>query len=481
MTSVDTTTSGARRVGCGSVFQPLLILAAWVVSFAAPSTAWSQTAPTLVSATPADGAMFVAVTNRVVVFTFDQPMKKDPNIAMGPPATPAAVRWFANGVLNPAAFTYSWNDDGTRLICTYSGPFETGTQINWVLNPNSAPVKLESAAGVPLPTGLYRGQFTTAGAGPSCDPDGVPDNYGSFALYKIEIFAQTSADDPVPAAEDNAHSFSAYVYGLAGLTGASLTRSSGVSNSLAGGGVAQIYEVHPTEAALNASVPAGDYVLRLTQSGQPEYVIPMTLPAEFPPVPKILNFEASQHIDPAKDFTLQWNGIPDAGTNDHISMFIGDGKGAILYYAPDACIPRPLPATATSMVIPAGTLKTNGTFNVELLFGRLFYHSTNAVPLMAGFGDLNRRIHFTIKTGDAGTVGATPATLSDARILPNGHPQFTVAGTASSTHGIERATRLLLPDWSEITTVTLSPGGTTVFEDTGVGLVFPLYYRAVAR
>jgi hypothetical protein len=451
-----------------------------LVAMTMPTDLQAQAAPALVSVTPADGAMFVSVTNKVV-FVFDQPMKQDPNIATGPPATPASVRWFANGVLNPAAFTYSWNIAGTELTCTYTGPFATGTQINWVLNPNSTLVKLESAAGVLLPTGLYRGQFTTAGAGPSCDPDGVPDSWGNYAVYKVEIFTQTSANDPVPATAENPYTFSAYVYGLAGLTEASLVRAGGVSNSLPVAGIAQIYEFHPTETALNTAVPAGDYVLRFTQSGQPEYVIPMLLPAEFPPMPKILNFPATQDIDPGLDFTLQWNGIPNAGTNDHISMFIGDGKGAVLYYAPDACIPRPLPASATSMVIPAGTLKTNGTYNVELLFGRLFYHSTNAVPLMAGFGDLNRRIHLTIKTGARGTVPPMAPTLSDAKILPNGHSQFTVSGTAGATYGIERASQPLPPNWSEISTVTLSPGSSAVFEDMESSLVFPLYYQAVAK
>lgn len=63
-------------------------------------------------------------------------------------------------------------------------------------------------------------------------------------------------------------------------------------------------------------------------------------------------------------------------------------------------------ATDTSIVIPSETLQPNRTYNAQLLFGKFFYSSTNAVPEMSGYGFRIRTTRFTVKTGTGGTPGS---------------------------------------------------------------------------
>jgi hypothetical protein len=235
-----------------------------------------------------------------------------------------------------------------------------------------------------------------------------------------------------------------------------------------------------SEAALDAAYPAGSYTLRFTQTGQPERVVAMTMPALVVPVPKVANFAAAQAINAAQDFSLSWNVFTGAGASDYLSLTITDGVGNILFQAPDPCVPRPLPASATSIVIPANTLPANQTLTGSLSFGRAFYSNTNAVPEMAGFGGMSRHTEFTLKTG-AGGGPADPARFTGFRLLPNGNPQMDLTGSASRTYTIQRAGSLLPPNWNPAGDVTMDGTGKAGFEDTQAGKVLPLFYRAVAN
>ena len=107
------------------------------------STGTAAPSPTLVLATPPDGATDVPVAT-TVVFEFSQVMKTNTAIAGAPPAVPAAVSWNGNNV-NAAKFTYTWSADSKSLICTYTGGLPVGTEIEWMLNPATAPVKRNSS------------------------------------------------------------------------------------------------------------------------------------------------------------------------------------------------------------------------------------------------------------------------------------------------------------------------------------------------
>jgi hypothetical protein len=71
-------------------------------------------------------------------------------------------------------------------------------------------------------------------------------------------------------------------------------------------GVFRLFESRATEAALEAGAPEGSSTLRFNQTGEPERVIALTMPATPGVIPKLANYTEAQAIDATKDFTLRW-------------------------------------------------------------------------------------------------------------------------------------------------------------------------------
>jgi hypothetical protein len=205
------------------------------------------------------------------------------------------------------------------------------------------------------------------------------------------------------------------------------------------------------------------------------------VPPDYPPVPKITNFNDAQRVNAAADFNLRWNGFAGAEGFDFISMYLTDSGGRLVFQAPNLCVPRGLPVTATSILIPGNTLRANESYSGGLLYGRLYYLSTNTVPAMAGFGNNIRNTFFTMKTGAAGEPVAMAAALSAPRLLTNGNPQFALSGAAGQSYTIERTGSLADPTWSDVGTVVLDATGRAAFEDAQAGKVFLSFYRATMR
>jgi len=437
------------------------------------STDLASVVPKLGSSGPADGATAVP-TNSTITLKFDQPMKQKAGIG-------GAIHWTGDR-LDPSKFIYAWTADSRQLGCTYSGGLPTNSLVTWALNPPGAAVTFESQTGNQLASSTYSGQFTTGGK--ICDP-GPTAFWGSYGIAKRSNFRQISSADPVEDIEPGTFVFFAVIanpaFGGATYTSGSVTFPNGSQTNLANFANLSFFESVETEAELDAASPPGAYTLRFAQTGQTEFVIPMTLPVNGPPVPRITNFAATQAVNAAQDFTLEWVTFTGADADDFIFINIFDEQFKVVFHAPDGCLPINPPATATSIVIPANTFKTNQTCSVELVFGQSFYSSTNTVSLMSGYGNILRGNRFNLKTGTGGGGAALPATLGEAHLLGNGHPAFDLGGTAGATYAIQRVASLEASTWPEIGTVTMDGTGQAVFEDTQAGSAFPQFYRAVAK
>lgn len=151
-----------------------------------------------------------------------------------------------------------------------------------------------------------------------------------------------------------------------------------------------------------------------------------------------------------------------------------------VFQAPDPCVPRELPVSATSIVIPAHTLRSNQTYQAALTFGRVGYYSTNTVAEMAGQAWVTRRTDFTLRTGP-GTVAGIPARFVGYRLLPNGNPELTFTGTPLHPYTLQRATSLSARDWTRVGSATTDATGRATFEDAPPGKKPPLFYRAVTN
>lgn len=195
------------------------------------------------------------------------------------------------------------------------------------------------------------------------------------------------------------------------------------------------------------------------------------------------NYSEAQAVNPQQDFTLRWNAFTGAGAQDSISLVVSSTNlpgNTVVFEAPDFCVPRELPVTATSIVIPANTLQPNQTYQATLTFVRLGYFSTNTVPDMAGTAYLVHSTDFTIRTG-TGTVTGAPARFTGYRRLLNGNPELTFTGTPAHPYTLQRATSLTTRDWVNVSTVTTDAAGRGVFEDTQPGKEPPLFYRALTQ
>jgi hypothetical protein len=444
------------------------------------TTGAAPAAPHLTSSTPGNNAQSVA-TNTVVQFRFDLAMKQLTSAELGgtPAGNGGAILWAG---IDAAKFNYTWSVDGRTLNCVYVGGFPKDAIVAWMLNPSTAVVKFESTTAIALASENYKGSFFTAGPETGCSFGSYPANWGNFSINKFYNYVQNSAADPLPNG-NGAFAFTAAAQGslTSAVTAVSIVFPDATTTNLfVFNGTASAYLPTTNRDTLNTKFPAGAYTMRLTQNNQPLHEIAMTMTADSGVIPKLLNFDEAQTIDPATDFTLRWNPLPNPTGSNYLSVILVDDKGRTVFRAPNPCVPRPLSPTDTSVVVPGHLLLTNTTYTGILQFGNMFYFDTNAIPSMAGSGNMGALTTFTAKTTGGGVSIQAP-TIGNFVLLPNGNPQFEVAGTVSQIYVIERTPILLPPNWSQAGSVTIQAGGNATFEDTQPNKTYPLFYRAVGQ
>ncbi|HSH15623.1 MAG TPA: Ig-like domain-containing protein [Verrucomicrobiae bacterium] len=443
MKSLPCSFAGSRRIS-GLTAGLLLTLAA----------SWQAEAQvSLISVQPANGATEVPV-NASVIFTFSKQMDETTLIIL-------AENQFFNGSLSftgtgisASSFTPTWNEEFTSVSLNYGGNLPPGTVITWTLNPANRLVTLASEDADLLPT--TTGSFTTGGE--ACDPDGIPDDYGSAIIFKSVTYRQTSATAPVLDTEQRPN-FLAIASSPAdnAVTAASITYPGPGSPAELTGVFGQFLhlEEFDSQAELDAAYPSGTYTYSLTrQTGGPtEFSMNMPVAGSYPPVPQVGNFAAAQTIDPAQNFTLQFNALTGASGGDYIQLEIEDEAGSVVVLsAPDLCVPLELPNTATSFTIPAGTLTEGKTYVGRLTFGRSFYRSTTSPPNFGSSGSLNRQTVFALTT-TGGVVVPQPQITSEA--FQSGFYGLTIGNLeAGTTYRVQYSTTLAPGSWNLLQTVT---------------------------
>ncbi|MBI2924076.1 MAG: Ig-like domain-containing protein [Verrucomicrobia bacterium] len=316
-----------------------------------------------------------------------------------------------------------------------------------------------------------------------CDP--ITPTLGSYTVTKLFSHNQTSAEEVVPQIGSPAFFSTTVASPPAGpaVTDGSLTLPSGTKKDLTSQfGFFNLSAQAATEAALEADYAAGSYTVRFNQTGQPERVIAMAMPATPAVIPKIVNYAEAQTIDATKDFTLQWNSFSPQGPGAFIRLIISDELGNLIFMAPNPCVPRTLDPTATSIVIPANYFIPGVNYRGLIQFGLEFYNSITEVPQMAGYGAVQRSTSFALNTAGTNGGGAVaPARFTGYRVSANTRPEFNLSGTAGKMYTIQRTGSLTSPAWSALAPVTMNASGTAVFEDADATLKFPAFYRAVGN
>jgi hypothetical protein len=439
-------TSYSGAVGVTGYFQETKLM----LTTTAGSTPTDTTPPTLVFSSPTNNATGVPI-NAKVRFTFDEAMMAAQSIA-----------WSAN--VTPVNFAYSWSTDAKTLTCTYATNLPANAPITWKLNPSGSPTLFQDAAGNALPSDVFAGTFTTGTTTTNdlCNPE-IDESRGSALLAKSVQYVQNGADAPVEEASEPA------MFALTLLsptnnpvTSANLQLPNGTSLALSNffGRYWNVAENYTNAALLDESRPNGNYILKITRQNTGQQALTLSVPAAWPPVPQILNPAALQAIDPGTDFAVQWDAFTAA--TDHDGIFFGITKGNLVFYAPDPCVPRRLPTTATSITVPSGTLAAGETYNGDLQFTRITTIDTNSIADITGMVMLTKEVHFTLKT----TGGVTPPKFTSSQVLPSGHLELQLNGEPGRSYTIETCTDL--PHWSPFQTVTNNAASGIVVFDAGV-------------
>jgi hypothetical protein len=404
----------------------------------------------LFSSDPANGATGVSV-NTPLKFTVTAAVAAD-----------SQVTWSAN--VNAADIVYSQTVETffNVLTCTPKSGWPVGV-ITWDVS------SLKGTDGTPITmaTTPLQGQFTTSSGSSTNNPCDTPggSKTAGFFIFKQLRYTQDSVNPPVLEAESPASFLASLTSPVTNpVTQVTLKLPSGSTSNLFGfSGSFILVDSFDTQTDLDTAYPTGGYTLTASrQDGSTGSATVNLANNNYPPTPQINNFPAGQAIDPAVDFTLQWNEFTGATANDLLSLTISD-QTSVVFQAPDPCVPRLLPDTATSVVIPGKTLQAGTTYDAILTYSRLGSRD-NSIPGIPGTIGFSKTTSFKLRTTGGNPSGTPPKFTSFIR-LPNGSFQVQLTGQPGVNYVIEGSTEVGgLAVWSPLTT-TSSPTGVISFVD----------------
>ena len=215
-----------------------------------------------------------------------------------------------------------------------------------------------------------------------------------YYVQKAQKYNQSSAGPPIPGS-GNPYRFEAGVApSVTGSVEGGTVSASGIPpQALTFDPVFEWYSFtakFPSQAALDAAAPAGNYTLVVSTVNQGQKTLTLNLPAEsFPAGPHISNWTAGQAINPTADFTLKWDTFAGGTTNDFILVLMGDTNSALVFRSPDPFKPGALKGTATSVVIPAANLQPSTPYLLEITFVKTKSLNTTSYPGAVGVVGFN--------------------------------------------------------------------------------------------
>ncbi len=402
-----------------------------------------------------------------------------------------SITW-SGGNLTSDSFTYAWSADQMTLVATPKANLPSNTTITYTLIPATATTPgFAGSDGTPLDTSLFPASltFTTAGGGGTnpgggsttnnpCSPTSNT-NGSSYFLSKEVMYVQTGANPPVvDTANDYSGalfmgSFHAPTMSVSAVT-VRVPNGTTVSFTNLFGNLLMMPSVYPSQEALDAQFPGGNYTLTIVKSGGNASANVSLPTASWPPTPQIQNISQLANVN--GDVTVQWNPFVNATSTDSISLMISDGSDTV-FSAPDLCIPIKLAPTDTSIVVPKSVFTQGKTYEGTLTFSKLTQVDSNSIPGVVGIGMLTKQTRFTIGTTGGTTQPPSAAQFTSYKRGSDGTLQLQLTGQAGATYTLESSTDLI--NWTTVTPVTMASAVVSVPNQP---LTAPrMFYRAVYR
>jgi hypothetical protein len=428
------------------------------LAFVLSSLTQAQAQPQIVSVNPTNGATGVA-SGAQVVFTFSTPMYSAATMAL-----------FTNA--NNGSLIYllgSWSAGNTVLTYTPSPSWPANSTISWGVN------GIDSLFN-PL-VGQTTGSFSTGSGGGGSTGTGT-NKYTSFLVMKTYSYDQSSAAAPTPDATAP-YFFSASTMLASNRTATNIAltvpTTPATLTNLQQNPVRleqyYMFSVSNNAAGFESAFPQGNYVFNV-QAVASNQSVTVALPVSMqqPNAPHLTNYAAAQAVNPAQPFTLGWDAFTGGTSTDFVYVAVSLG-GTNVYETPSYLLAtNALPGTALWTNIPAGTLRSNTTYDASIMFVRAAYVTNNA-------GYSTSAIRATVTQFPIVTLG-TPLVFTNA-VRNGGVFGFDVLCAMGQTFTILSSTNPALPaaQWSALLT-TNSTVTRVHYSDPQSATNRALFYRA---
>lgn len=231
-------------------------------------------------------------------------------------------------------------------------------------------------------------------------------------------------------------------------------------------------DVASAAAALDSFYGSGVYTLKFPTPHDGNQTLSLSLSTnDFPPAPRISNFDALQVVDGSQAFTVSWDHWPGGSISDFVQVRIEDHNFNKFFETPDLGKAGALDGRATSVALPAGILPPGQSFEIHVTFTRLSSLDTASYPGAMGLSDFQSRTKVNIQTTPA--TGNSPVLSLNA--LPSGQGyQLSAVLAPNSSYRIDASSNLL--QWEAL--FTNKPAGAMLqWQDTVQRGSF--FYRAV--
>ena len=401
-----------------------------LVALAGISRAVAQ--PVIVSVLPASGSIGVSPAGSVV-FTFSEQMD----------ITLTAAQF--NDGMTFAALPVSslWSGANKVLTCTPTSAFPSSRLILWSVNGENLP-------GDPL-EGDTSGYFNTGGGGTS---SGAGTNkLTAFSLGKVHFYNQTSSAAPT-LDPDLPYNFNATttLASNRSATGVTLTLPTSAVSNLTQNFIHSesfyLFETKTNLTTFNTTFPSGNYVFNVVAATSNQLVT-VNFPASFaqPSAPHATNFAAAQAVNATQPFRLGWDAFTGGTAADYIYVSVGQ-----VFATPSPGTAGASNGTATSVLIPAGTLQAGTNYDVTIGFYRATTTS-NASYTTAVY--LGTSTDFTLLTTGGASLGPLVFTnLTRA----GGLTGFDVRSATGQSFTVEYSVTLLTNQWQTLLTTNSASG-----------------------
>lgn len=218
----------------------------------------------------------------------------------------------------------------------------------------------------------------------------------------------------------------------------------------------QTQESFPNQASIDAAYPPGNYTFGLdTVHDGPRFPVLSNPPAAYPNPPHVSNFAAAQSINPLSPFTLQWDPISGATTNDSLWVFVTETGGNVVFSTPKPSTDRlaALSGTATSVVIPTNTFQPGHAY-----WGWITYFRTTSVNLTAYPGAAGATVVAAATTFPLALPSASLPVLSQPTRISATQFGFLLSGATGQNYTLLFATNVSRPlsNWTTVLITNLT-------------------------